>query len=46
MRSQDNISDLFTKALEPHLFFPLRDIIMNVAMQHREGERVESTGGR
>eukprot|EP00965_Chrysotila_dentata_P111128 3672789-Pleurochrysis_carterae.AAC.1 len=31
VKSTDNLADFFTKPLAPRLFFPLRDIIMNVA---------------
>eukprot|EP00965_Chrysotila_dentata_P043273 1438319-Pleurochrysis_carterae.AAC.1 len=31
VRSADNLADFFTKPLPPRLFFPLRDLIMNVA---------------
>eukprot|EP00965_Chrysotila_dentata_P046840 1554667-Pleurochrysis_carterae.AAC.1 len=31
VRSADNLADFFTKPLPPRLFFPLRDVIMNVA---------------
>eukprot|EP00965_Chrysotila_dentata_P240813 6203928-Pleurochrysis_carterae.AAC.1 len=31
VRSTDNLADFFTKPLSPRLFFPLRDVIMNVA---------------
>eukprot|EP00965_Chrysotila_dentata_P234914 6200437-Pleurochrysis_carterae.AAC.1 len=31
VRSADNLADFFTKPLSPRLFFPLRDVIMNVA---------------
>ena len=46
VRSQDNIADLFTKPLEAHLFFPLRDAIMNVPLDMRDGARHATTGGR
>ena len=35
VRTDDNIADFFTKALESKRFFRLRDSIMNVAPQHR-----------
>eukprot|EP00965_Chrysotila_dentata_P079519 2622169-Pleurochrysis_carterae.AAC.12 len=31
VRSAENLADFFTKPLPPRLFFPLRDVIMNVA---------------
>eukprot|EP00965_Chrysotila_dentata_P095457 3155133-Pleurochrysis_carterae.AAC.1 len=31
VRSTDNLADFLTKPLSPRLFFPLRDVIMNVA---------------
>eukprot|EP00965_Chrysotila_dentata_P140730 4652548-Pleurochrysis_carterae.AAC.1 len=31
VRSADNLAHFFTKPLPPHLFFPLREVIMNVA---------------
>eukprot|EP00965_Chrysotila_dentata_P059643 1978665-Pleurochrysis_carterae.AAC.1 len=31
VKSADNLADFFTKPLAPRLFFPLRDVIMNVA---------------
>ena len=46
VRSQDNIADLFTKPSEAHLFFPLRDTIMNVPLSMRDGARHVTTGGR
>ena len=48
VRTHDNLSDLFTKALEPHIFFNLRDFVMNVPSHLREprGPRVSATGGR
>ena len=35
VRTDDNIADFFTKALESKRFFRLRDTIMNVAPEHR-----------
>ena len=37
VRSVDNLSDIFTKPLPAHAFFPLRDAIMNVPLDQREG---------
>eukprot|EP00965_Chrysotila_dentata_P209998 6185623-Pleurochrysis_carterae.AAC.1 len=31
VRSADNLADFFTKPLPPRSFFPMRDLIMNVA---------------
>eukprot|EP00965_Chrysotila_dentata_P005358 176441-Pleurochrysis_carterae.AAC.1 len=31
VRSANNLADFFTKPLPPRLFFPVRDVIMNVA---------------
>eukprot|EP00965_Chrysotila_dentata_P026205 868996-Pleurochrysis_carterae.AAC.1 len=31
VRSADNLADFFTEPVSPRLFFPLRDVIMNVA---------------
>ena len=35
VRTDDNIADFFTKALESKRFFRLRDSIMNIAPEHR-----------
>ena len=46
VRSHDNIADLFTKPLDAHTFFPMRDLIMNVPLSLREGAATAGTGGR
>ena len=36
VRTHDNLADLFTKPLPGHVFFPLRDQVMNVPLHLRE----------
>ena len=31
----DNLADFFTKPLPARVFFPMRDVIMNVPLSHR-----------
>ena len=35
VKTADNIADFFTKSLTPKVFFPMRDIIMNVPAASR-----------
>ena len=44
VRTDDNIADFFTKALESKRFFRLRDSIMNIAPDHRACRASASTG--
>ena len=46
VRSADNLADFFTKSLSPAVFFPMRDLIMNVhPCQSSGGDCSASTGG-
>ena len=47
VRSQDNLADLFTKPLDPHTFFPLRDACMNVhhSLRESDGRVIPPRGG-